>query len=80
MNAEVMNGAVSVGDRICYPNRQSSSMWMNIAEVVGIKMSKPDWRDETHPILTVKVTQTSRYGDVPEKLTTVSILDRVVKL
>lgn len=79
MEAQVMNGVVKAGDRICYPCRQSSSMWMNIAEVVGVKMSQPNWRGETHPILTVRVLQTSGWHD-NEKLTTVSVLDRVVKL
>lgn len=79
MEAQVMNGVVKAGDKICYPGRQSSSMWMTIAEVTDVKMSKPDWRDETHPILTVRVLQTSGWRS-PEKLTTVTILDRVVKL
>lgn len=81
MEAQVMNGTVSAGDRVCYPVRMSSSMWMNIAEVVEVGQCKIySWLEDTKPCLKVRILQNSD-GDVPSgKISTITVLDRVVKL
>lgn len=79
-------GIVEVGDRVAYPGRSGSSMWMNFGTVVDI-IQGFDWRK--NPTTTLKV---SREGDSVDyswrkepvvtkpRVVTVTRTDNVVKV
>lgn len=78
---KVLNGEVGVGDTIAYAVRAGSWMDMRIAIVDEITDKPHEWEDKTVPVLKVTVTQASdAYATLLPRKTSVSVLDRVVKL
>lgn len=80
---DIRGKEIKVGSTICYPGRQSSSLWMNIGEVVEIDENWKKWcygKDLTLRRLKVKVPSHSYYQPVEGKFRNVWIteLNRVV--
>lgn len=81
---------VNVGDRVVYPGRHSSSMWMVEAEVVELVPGNPDaesYWDRTPHSLKVKRLAESGYGGkdvdpkvVPVKLDSVTVIPSIERL
>jgi hypothetical protein len=77
----VLNGEVQAGDRVAYATRHGSWMDMNIATVLEVGEKDHAWKTlERIPVLKVEVTRSSSYRQMQPYKTTVTVLDRVVKL
>lgn len=63
--------SINVGDRIVYPGRSGSSLWMNEAIVTEIE-TKEDWRGRKRSVL--KAQRVDRQG----KIVSIFCLSRVV--
>jgi hypothetical protein len=74
---------ISVGDRIAYPGRQGSSLWMTKAKVLEIYEGK-DWRD--NPFTSYKVEREVpdepkySWSGPPRKIVHITNIQNVVKL
>ena len=53
---------IQVGDTIVYPNRKGSSLWMNKAKVIGMKMT--DEGDPMSPFLSIAFQSTLSKSNV----------------
>lgn len=77
-------GIVGVGDRVAYPGRSGSSMWMNFGTVVDIVMRTEFWSKKEVPVLRIKREGSSHSYRTAEsyipRLVTVSRTDYVIKV
>jgi hypothetical protein len=80
-------GTVAIGDRIAYPGRASSSLWMNFGTVVDITERVEFWSKEPKPVLKVRregdsVDYSWRSPQVETKprLVTITRVDNVVRI
>jgi hypothetical protein len=71
---------ITVGCLIAYPARMSSSVWMNVARVVGFSTRKDTWARKNVPSLKLKrVSSTDSYFK-PGTTTEIYALDNVLVL
>lgn len=74
----VLNGIVRAGDRIAYAVSNSSSVTMNIGEVLSL--DERDVYGRKVPVLKVRVDKSSSSWPRVNRTVTLDCLDRVVKL
>lgn len=88
-SAEVMNGHVSIGDTVAWPQRTGSHMWMTIGRIVNIKETVVERQVTSMCSGFGGSRKTETYQDTVSKITIVddegaekstSVLDRVVKV
>lgn len=86
MGAEVLNGTVTVGDRVAYATRSGSSMHMRIGKVIEImpyeseRYNRETRKREPFTAHSLRVEVELSSGRVPEMPTRLTELDRVAKL
>lgn len=69
-----------VGDRIAYPGRRGSAIWLNFGEVVGIKTEPHPWRDGITTVK-LKVAREARHKwETDGRLVTVQGIGHVVRI
>lgn len=78
---DALGNEIEIGDIITYPGRQSSSMWLNYAVVIGIEWTTGPWRtSEEIPVLkAVRVEEEMRWATINSKYAKVSKAPPVFK-
>jgi hypothetical protein len=81
---DFLGNEIQIGDTIVYPGRQGSTMWMNIAEVVGIDYDQQYVHSPILPVLHVRrdngkmydVYRIDRVVVIPELECTLKVLPK----
>jgi hypothetical protein len=74
-----LGNEIKVGDHIVYPGRQSSSLWMNHAKVLGFVESESYWGGKK-TTMKVQHSDKSKRCWTKNAVVTLSALNRVTKV